>query len=318
MPASALRSPEVGPRRSLARVAAAGISLGLVLAGWLPGLVQGDNATWLVTADRSSVSRGVRTTVTLTVPGPPPDQSGKPIGCVGVYLPGAYAVNGTSYTDSRRHAWHLSDANGVVWATIVSNSQGLNDASNWLRLRITVTGTVWGRADWYAAASDQNDCGDLSLVSPAIPMSVVGAGPKPTPRPIPKPAPKPTPTPAQPSPSPSPIPSASPAPSGLPGTGPGAGGISGSGPFSGAAGSQPLGKPELTVADVHGGPGLTFGNTGFGSGVGSFTWVVPGVLLGLPGLLVFLVLGLQALGVAAFLPIVRRVLRPSPDAGKTG
>ena len=39
---------------------------------------------------------------------------------------------------------------------------------------------------------------------------------------------------------------------------------------------------------------------------GDFEWVVPGLILTLPGLLLIVIVGLQALGAMVWLPLVRR------------
>jgi hypothetical protein len=52
------------------------------------------------------------------------------------------------------------------------------------------------------------------------------------------------------------------------------------------------------------------------SSFSAFAWIVPGFLLGLPGLLVLLVVGAQAVAAAVFIPVTRRVLGRSHHGGR--
>jgi hypothetical protein len=181
----------------------------------------------------------------------------------------------------------------------------------------------------------------------AIPMRVTGSLPTPTPTPAPtptptpkptatptptavpsptrSPSPAPTPTPTSGGPTPTPLasggatPSGSPLPSAGPsavpspsggtqppgGSGSGSTGAGSGGPGSGSTTGGPSG---LTVASTGGGSAINVSLGEFSSGLGAFAWTVPGVLLGLPGLLVLLILGLQMTGAALFVPFTRRIL----------
>jgi hypothetical protein len=47
-------------------------------------------------------------------------------------------------------------------------------------------------------------------------------------------------------------------------------------------------------------------------------WIVPGLLLGVPGLLVVAFVALQALGALAWIPAVRRLRGSEPEPGPMG
>lgn len=139
--------------------------------------------------------------------------------------------------------------------------------------------------------------------------------PTPTPTPAPTSTPSPTPDPASPDPSASPAPSASPSLAPEPSTAPTPGPTDGP-PASG----PPAPRPEPTMrpagADLFAVPGAYGGGpiavdmaaVGFGDLGGLFLWAVPGLVVSVPGLLVMLVVGAQAFGGLAWLPVARRRL----------
>lgn len=71
--------------------------------------------------------------------------------------------------------------------------------------------------------------------------------------------------------------------------------------------------------------GASGGSDDFGMGFdvlallsGPFTWFVPGAAVGVPGLLVIIFVGLQALGVMAWIPAVRRMGDADDRPGRKG
>jgi hypothetical protein len=168
--------------------------------------------------------------------------------------------------------------------------------------------------------------------------------PKPTPNATPKPTPNATPKPT-PNATPKPTPNATPKPTPTRSANPGAGPtatptarasavtVPGASLAPGASATPqppatPSPSPDSGVVALDGGdetdlPGADFQIPGIeqtgGSGnvvfadsdlfapfAGDFEWVVPGLVLTLPGLLLLLAVGIQALGAMAWLPLVRR------------
>ena len=73
-------------------------------------------------------------------------------------------------------------------------------------------------------------------------------------------------------------------------------------------GYSSMGSMGSHTYNYNGGSAINVSLGEFSSGLGAFAWTVPGVLLGLPGLLVLLILGLQMTGAAMFVPVTRRIL----------
>jgi hypothetical protein len=114
-----------------------------------------------------------------------------------------------------------------------------------------------------------------------------------------------------PTPSGAPGPTSSPAPT--PTAGPGGGGSGGSpgaggGGTTGGGGPGPSPSPSSRVFEVPAAePGTSRPfDTGVLPGFEAFDWVVPGVILTGPGLLLIALIAAQAMGALAWLPIVRR------------
>jgi len=169
-----------------------------------------------------------------------------------------------------------------------------------------------------------------TIVPTALPTILPTALPSllPTLPPTPRPTPTPTATPAAAA-TPTPTPTATPASAGTPvpeATSPGAGGTPG-GSSSGSGGSgappgstasastMPSPSADAGLVMPAGPTGPSSGEappitltSGFDTPMGDgFEWAVPGLVLSVPGLLiVLLAIGVQLLGAAAWLPIVRR------------
>jgi hypothetical protein len=126
-------------------------------------------------------------------------------------------------------------------------------------------------------------------------------------------SPTPTPTAIDPSPGASSPPGASPTPTSASPTASPALGVLVAGGGDGGAGDPPV----LSVPNLDGtSPTIELDGLFLSSSFSAFAWVVPGFLLGLPGLLVLLVVGAQAIGAAVFIPITRRVLGRSHRGGR--
>jgi hypothetical protein len=146
---------------------------------------------------------------------------------------------------------------------------------------------------------------------PPVPSPLPGSGPTPTPLPT---------TPAHPAASPGasapePVPpngsnpAVGTAASATPSVGPVA---IATAPADGSGGGAPGGGDGLTVARPATAGSIPVLDLPPFRVLGSFVWIVPGFFLGLPGLIMLLVVAVQALGAGAFVPITRRVLRAPP------
>lgn len=94
----------------------------------------------------------------------------------------------------------------------------------------------------------------------------------------------------------------------MPGGG-GVGGVGGGGVGSVGGGTTPGGAnlpPDVPLLDLHGGSVAVGGLGGFGLGI---EWVVPGVLITLPGFLLLIIGLLQVSGGFLWLPLARRWMR---------
>ena len=147
----------------------------------------------------------------------------------------------------------------------------------------------------------------------------------PTPDPTATPTPRPTPTGAR-SPSPTsspsadpildPSPSATATASGSPGataspSGSPPPGAVPAGPVSGSGGGGSSSAQGLSVGGPLAGTAVETVDVGSTDALG-YAWLVPGALLGLPGLLLFVIIGAQAVLAGAFVPLTGRALA-DPD-----
>jgi hypothetical protein len=145
------------------------------------------------------------------------------------------------------------------------------------------------------------------------PTATPGVTPTPVPTARPSDAPTPTPTPI---PSTTPGPTARPTASPTQTPTPGPGGSGGGSPAAGGGGTGPggSGNPEPSTAPVRrpldipaAEPGQGHGfDTGGLPGFEAFDWVIPGVILTGPGLLLLALIAAQAVGAMAWLPVVRK------------
>jgi hypothetical protein len=84
------------------------------------------------------------------------------------------------------------------------------------------------------------------------------------------------------------------------------------------AGTRPAGT-GLTVSEVSPQRPVTVAVAATHVGAAQLAWLVPGLVLGLPGVLLLAIVTAQVLGAAAFLGLTRRTLGGSDvDAGASG
>ena len=327
----------LAPPRSFpfVRPLALAIPLALLLASTAVAAV-----LWTLVAVPLTATQGQSTTFTLTAT----DLlgSGEDIGCVSVSLGSAFAVSGAAISSvSNGGSWVA--AHTATSATVHSQDGG--DRLNPLQsvvFTITATPQLAGVLTWDAVAYAQQDCTGPTGSSTVL-VTVLGAAASPTPTPTATPSatPNPTPTPspaATPTPGRTKAPEASPSPSGSPrsssatgqpspsiaaGSSPtgsaapaGVGASSaGDGPRPGGTdGGIPAGGRSASALHVVGdaasdepGPVAGVGNLQLGS-----AWFVPAAVVGGPGLLVLLWLGLQLLAGIAWLPAGLRVRGSAP------
>lgn len=301
---------------------------------------------WVVTLHPTVLTEGVPTDVTVTV-APGSDDIGcvlvdvpagfKVVSAKVSSVPAGFvwgaAVSGSGPTwvtsSTTKDQWRLNPTEQAVFIVRVAAEAWLLPSwglSAYKKFTVTPTQLVYGPS------------------VPLWPFTIVPTGtptpgptPTPTPARTPEPTPKHTPSPvpshgpaATPSPtssrttapvvtrSPSAGVSASPAPTASPTASPsasaapsgsraaatsnnrGAGGVSGAGPAGGNAAS-------LDVGGMPAGVTVQFDSAGIG-GIGMFAWVVPGLFLSLPGLLLILIVLAQAGFATVFVPVTRRVL----------
>ncbi len=215
-----------------------------------------------------------------------------------------------------------------------------------LRIGIRVTGTTVGAYTWTSDAFQNIDCanpfnqpdrGTVTIkAGSATPKPTPTPTPKATPKATPKPTPTPTPTPTtKPTPTPAPGPLATSRPTTPAGSPAPATSVSPSASRGPTTSNPPPSDPthatpslDTGVVDLGGGddtglPGSDFlipgvedgagpknvvftGSDVFAPFAGDFEWIVPGLILTLPGLLLVLAVALQGLGAMAWLPVVRR------------
>ncbi len=217
-------------------------------------------------------------------------------------------------------------------------------ADDQVKIGIRVTGTNVGSYTWTADAFQNINCanpfeqphGLTVTIEPrpaATPKPTSKPTPKPTPTPTPKPTPKPTPRPTSgpiataPGQTTPPGQTAAPTPSS---SAPGASAspVASAAPTS-ALPTQVAGSSPPSGGGIVGGgndpdqPGEDFDVPGIDNGervenvvftgadvfapfAGDFEWIVPGLILTLPGILLIIIVGLQALGAVVWLPLARR------------
>lgn len=335
------RRAVVRPATKIAAALVAALwAAGLVLA---PAVLAAQTVS--ATADKSQVGLLVPTVVRLTITNIGPNNGGgESIGCVQSILPNAYGLNSVTIASvSNGGAWSVAMAGDTFTAHAAAGGDRLlgdpNDDN--IVLRLNVTGQKLGGAAWVVKSWNKTDCSSkpasasvqMTVVVVALPTPTPTSTPTPTPRPTPKPTPVPTPRPtpqSTPTPTPDPAATAEPAspvpvssaPSIAPS--PSASGtasplattapLPSGGPFGGGPiGIVPVASlpPGRSVAEPFG-PAVAAGTEVSFSGVGLDAlgmigpFLVPGFIVGASSFVLVLIILVQAIGAAVWLPIVRR------------
>jgi hypothetical protein len=261
------------------------------------------------------------------------------LACVEVELPPSFVIEEAEVVSSSRGSWSAEVFGQLVMIDRESGSRlRMND---YIVFTIQASSTAAGAFTWPNHAHT-GDCSDI-VPETGVPLAVTvlpapTPPPTPSPSPSPTPTPKPTPTPsprpslplpsvplpslplptahptpeATPTPSPSPTPAPSrPAESPTPDPSPTPGATD---PRPGAPPSQPPGPAGDPLGAVQLAPAPTRGFDGQGVDLGAIdlladvqVWSVPAVAMGVPGLLLIAWVALQAAGVLAWIPAVRRM-----------
>jgi hypothetical protein len=270
--------------------------------------------TWSIQLSPTTLTQGVARDVTVTV-----TSGNKELGCVALDVPAGFTVLSTRVS---------SVPAGLVWGSAGAGSGPtqitFSTTKDGWRLKtgaqgvfvVRVTATAGPLAAWTATAYQKFTVDPAWLVSgPLVPPGPFTIVPTPTPTPTPTLPPGVTPSPsdsASPGTTSSPSPSQSTAPSESPGAFASTGPIPGGGGQRdpGNSGGQTAGGGDGTPLDVLAlpdGGAVQLDSQAVGA-LGMFAWLVPGLFLSLPGLLLILIVLIQAGGGTVFVPITRRVL----------
>jgi hypothetical protein len=286
-------------------VFALALALGLAVATEFASPVSAAN-NWSIAASPTELTVGEATDVTLTViPG------NQPIMCVMVSVPSGFTVLSVSVASAPGASWTASKVGaGPTLATFATdrNQDQLHKASAKFVIRVIATRsplTAWTPSAYGDFPPCSHPLGRPVRPLPPFKIAPVPAPPSPsippratvTPRPLPSilpPGATAVPTEiATPSAAPQPSPSSSTAG----GVGPGGSG--------GAAAGGGVGAP-IDVRALPAGGAVQIDVSAMGA-MGMFAWVVPGLFLSLPGLLLVLIVLAQAGFATAFVPIIRRL-----------
>jgi hypothetical protein len=266
---------------------------------------------WSVTASPPALTVGVATDVTLTVT--PGNQH---IMCVMVSVPSGFTVLSVSVASAPGGTWTASKVGAApTLATFATNRKQdqLNKANAQFVIRVIATRSPLPA--WTPSAYGDFPPCSHPLGHPVRPLPPFGL-PHPTPtRATPTPRPVPTTLPPRTTAVPTDMATPSTAPQPSP-SGSTAGGI-GPGGSGGAAAGGGVGAP-IDVGALPAGGTVQVDISAMGA-MGMFAWVVPGLFLSLPGLLLVLIVLAQAGFATAFIPIIRRVFgkgRPSRALGR--
>jgi hypothetical protein len=318
------------------------VAVGLAALGVTVGPVVAASATFTASANKSQVGLMVPTTVRVTITNVTADAS-KPIGCVRVGMQANnYTLNAASVASvSNGGSWSPTIAANKVTATPGNNGDRLrgDPFDDSIVLQVTVTGLRLTSATWTVEAWEKTDCSSNHLAT-NLPMKVVSVAPPPTPTPRPTPRPTPAPTP-KPTPKSTPVPTSTPAsvaatatPTPVDTAAPSETvGSASPSPSSGAAASTgPSVTPDPSAGVFGGGPiavvpvasgrpgrnvaqpfepvvlGADVSLTGIGlDALGMLgPFVVPGFIAAASSIVLLLIIFLQAVGAAVWVPIVRR------------
>ena len=300
---------------------------------------------WTVVASPHTLVVDDEVAVTLKVTND--SSSGSGIECVQVTVPadfevaGAQVISAKGQTGGSLLGWNAAWLGGSLVAFKTTLGNGALDEGDTAVFEVTGVPTKVGPMTWKAVASDDAGlpatptCGAADFRTVALDFDVKGGPvatptPEPTPTPSPTPTPRPTPRPTLPLPLPSIIvlPEATPSPSPAPTARPSPRGSARPDASSGAPSpvepdpspSSPPGRspePEPAGFVIAGDRGPDEPVVAFDGSVldvlnglpgGIVGWAYPVFVVSVPGLLLLLAIGAQALGAFAWLPLIRRRL----------
>lgn len=326
------------PRRGAVRVRVVAAATLAVLA--FPALAFAGSGGWALSDSPKSVTNGVATNIVFTATNEP---GGSSVGCVQLTFPAVFSVHRVTLDSAPLlHLWIADAPSGGPPGQTVVRLHGLTELDDLAQtgdavtFTVNLTGTPTGVYSIGALSYNHVTCSsgadtvafDLPVTGAApTPTPTPSATPKPTPTatpiltpaPTPKATPVPTPVPSPtaagpgPTPTPTPVASSSPAPSAgdPPSETPGP-------PIAGQAGGTSVGPsgPPGVVADpvpvrvggLPAGGAVELGDLGALDTTALVAWLVPGFLLGLPGLLILIVVLIQVGFATAFIPVTRRLL----------
>ena len=332
-------------RRRLGLALAGGIVATVGIAGPASALL-----VWTLVGTPLAATAGSTTSFTLTATNL--DLVGELGCLEVILPPGWSGVSAGSAVPSTGRGDWVTNASGNTVVAHSTSGGGRLETGHWVTFTINARPSIAGISTWANHAHQRQDCtgGEEAglpiavtvlpqlLPTPTpLPTSTSAPTPQPTPKATPGPTPTAAPTPrstASPRPTPratatprtpesgdSPRPTATPdapaaaTPSATPDPGDGAATASpdDSGATPGGAKSP---SPSLAVSEVGlvgydtGEVELALGPLGVAGGVD--TWIVPAATMGVPGVLILLWIGLQAVGAFAWVPAVRR-LRDDDD-----
>lgn len=328
-----------------ARLTSAALAL-VLLGGVAPGQVAAVVVLWSLTASPLSATTGVLTTFTLTATNEDPLallDSEAEIGCIMLEVPHNFAIEwvaiNSSSTGKSWETFILSDNRVKVRTTSGGDRLSTLD---WVIFNVKAMPMSTGSLAWNANAYRDQSCGgtgSLLGVPPVVlvtdadvtPAPTASPTPSPTPSPTASPTPKPSKAPETPKPKPSVTPT--PKPTAAPTLAPATAAPVTPPPQTSAPSPSPSPVPEETDAPPvstttppDAGAGLAIPppprdiepiqlTLGSLSLLGSIdVWAIPGVIVGVPGLLVIFFIGLQAVGVLAWLPAIQRLRGKEPEA----
>jgi hypothetical protein len=271
-----------------------------------PAPVAGATA-WRISAAPRTMYLDEPTQVKLTVTG-----GVLPIGVLTVTLPGGYTVTGASIVSVAYKKWAVSIVSASQVRYQVAGEPRLIGEGDIAVFAVTVVPTSTAGKAWTAAAFQKSTTSGASCGPPAAPLgtfTVLRRGtpaPPPVSTPVASAVPSASPTesgsPEPPAVSPEPSAAAGPDESASPERSPSAGGIVGDPSHPFGSGSQ------VEIPALADGASIDMGSIDGLEGLGLYAWMVPGFLIGLPGLLILLVALMQAIAGGMLMPVARRAL----------
>jgi hypothetical protein len=313
-------------RRCLVAAALALVWLGAAALPGRPSAVDAVNP-WQVAVSPTVLTEGVPTDVSVTV-----TDGSETIGCFVLDLPAGFTVVGASVS---------SVPSGDVWSAVVAGSGPtrvtFGTTTNPWRLSggaqgvfdVSVIATASPLPAWTATAYKSFTVDSTQLAGgPLVAPGAFTILPAPTPTPISTPAPTDTPGP---SPGPTGTPTAAPTaansgpivsapPEPTQTASPSA--SASTGPIAGGSAAPTLARPSVVAPAAGDGTSLDVGALPAGGtvqldnqavgGIGMFAWIVPGLFLSLPGLLLLFIVLAQGSLATVFVPVTRRVLGRYP------